>query len=79
MIVMPIPWRPSTGSGTTILALGTEILALGSPSRHDLLWRRIMIFTLILSVILAFGLDWACMILSGGTIHGLINLSLIHI
>ena len=32
-----------------------------------------MIFTLILSVILAFGLDWACMILSGGTISGLIN------
>ena len=32
-----------------------------------------MIFTLILSVILAFGLDWLCMILSGGTIRGLIN------
>ena len=32
-----------------------------------------MILTLILSVILAFGLDWLCMILSGGTIRGLIN------
>ena len=32
-----------------------------------------MILTLILSVILIFGLDWLCMILSGGTIHGLIN------
>ena len=32
-----------------------------------------MILTLILSVILVFGLDWACMMLSGGTIHGLIN------
>ena len=32
-----------------------------------------MILTLILSVILTFGLDWLCMILSGGTIRGLIN------
>ena len=32
-----------------------------------------MILSLILSVIFAFGLDCACMILSGGTIGGLIN------
>ena len=32
-----------------------------------------MILTLIFSVLVTFGLDWLCMILSGGTIRGLIN------
>ena len=32
-----------------------------------------MILTLIFSVLVTFGLDWLCMILSGGTINGLIN------
>lgn len=32
-----------------------------------------MILTLIFSVLVTFGLDWLCMILSGGTISGLIN------
>jgi hypothetical protein len=32
-----------------------------------------MILTLIFSGLVTFGLDWLCMILSGGTIRGLIN------